>query len=191
VLRHRVQLYSAYAQAPSDGPGRKLDYSAEAFVVEHDSTRIDFDNDGTSSRQSTGRIRIQSSAGVQRFGLLSFPYQNSTESLEIDYVRVRKSDGTTVSTPQDNIQDMAAEITRQAPFYSDLREKHVAVKGLGVGDVLEFQCRWHTTKPLAQAQFWYAYNFSHDVIILQGQLQLGVPRPPGQVEEPELETGNH
>jgi uncharacterized protein DUF3857 len=36
---------------------------------------------------------------------------------------------------------MASEITRQAPFYSDLREKHIPVKGLSSGDILEYQFR--------------------------------------------------
>jgi len=42
--------------------------------------------------------------------------------------------------------------------------------------MLEFQWHWHTTKPLAPGQFWFAYNFSHDSIILQEQLQIGIPR---------------
>src|SRR5437016_8182942 len=46
----------------------------------------------------------------------------------------------------------AAQITREAPFYSDLHEKHVAVKGLSVGDVLEFRTQEHTTRPLAPGQ---------------------------------------
>jgi len=110
--------------------GGKPDYSSEAFVTELDSTRIVFENDGTSTRQSTARIRIQSDAGVQRYGVLTFRYQNSTESADIDYVRVRKQDGSIISTPPENVQDMAADITRVASFYSDVREKHVAVKGL-------------------------------------------------------------
>jgi hypothetical protein len=55
----------------------KPDYSAEAFVVEQDSTQIDFATDGTYTRQSTGRIHIQSSSGVERYSVLSFNYQNS------------------------------------------------------------------------------------------------------------------
>jgi len=47
-------------------------------------------------------------------------------------------------TPPENIQDIAAQITREAPFYSDLREKQIAVKGLGIGDVLEFET--HSTR---------------------------------------------
>ena len=169
------------AQAPSKPADAKLaggkpDFSSEAFVIEQDSTRIIFENDGTGTRQSTARIRIQSDAGIQRYGVLTFRYQGSTESVDISYVRVRKQDGSIVSTSSENVQDMASDITREAPFYSDLREKHVAVRGLGVGDVLEYQLQWHTTKPLAPGQFWFAYNFSEGAIILQEQLQIGVPR---------------
>ena len=154
----------------------KTDYSREAFLSEQDSTHVTFENDGTSTRESTARIRIQSDAGVQRFGVLTLSYESSTETVDIDYVRVRKPDGTTVLTPTDSVQDMPSDITRQAPFYSDLREKHVAVKGLGVGDVLEFQVHWRTTKPLAPGQFWFAFNFSQDAIFLHEELRVSIPR---------------
>ena len=162
--------------ADTKPPEKKPDYSQEAFVDEQSITKIAFENDGTGTREAGSRVRIQSDAGVQRFGVLTFPYQSATESLEIDYVRVQKSDGTLVSTPADTAQDMPTEITRQAPFYSDLREKQVAVKGLSVGDVLEYHAHWRTTKPLAPGQFCYAYNFAHDSILLQEQLQISVPR---------------
>jgi tetratricopeptide (TPR) repeat protein len=154
----------------------KNDYPTEAFVFEQSSQRVAFNNDGTSSHQQTARVRIQSDAGIQRFGLLTFSYASGTGIFEIDYVRVRKKDGTVVITPPDGIQDMAAEITRQAPFYSDLREKHVAVKGLSIGDVLEYQTHERVTKPLAPGQFWLEYNFSHDIIILEERLEVSVPR---------------
>jgi len=167
---------SISAQTPLMPADVKPDYSQEAFVVELNYTRIAFENDGAATRESTARVRIQSGAGVQRFGVLTFPYENSTGTVEIDYVRVRKPDGTVVSTPPDNVQDMASEITRQAPSYSDLREKHVAVKGLGVGDVLESQIHWRVTKPLVPGQFWLSYNFTHEGIVLQEQLQISMPR---------------
>lgn len=161
-------------QPPTTKP--KPDFSQEAFVVEQDSTHLTFAADGTGTRESTARVRIQSDAGKQRFGLLTFPYQSSTESVEVSYVRVRKPDDTVVMTPAENVQDMPAAVTREAPFYSDLREKHVAVKGLGSGDVLEYQLRWQITKPLVPGHFWFAYTFSSDTIELQEQLQISVPR---------------
>jgi len=165
------------AQVPPPKPGTaKADYSQEGFVIEQFSCKVRFENDGTFSRQDTARVRIQSEAGVQRYGLLSYSYPSATGSFEIGYVRVRKPDGSVVETPPENVQDMAAEITRQAPFYSDLHEKHVAVKGLSVGDVLEYRIEQHTTKALAPGQFWTEYSFAHDQIILDEELEISVPR---------------
>jgi hypothetical protein len=154
----------------------KHDYSTEAFVIEDNATRIAFEDSGNYHRESAGRVRIQSGAGVQRYSILTFPYESSAETVEIQYVRVRKPDGMIVTTPPDTFQDMPAEITRQAPFYSDLREKHVAVKGLGVGDTLEIKTVLSGTKPLVPGQFWTAYNFVHDSIVLQERLEIVVPR---------------
>ncbi|HKE06860.1 MAG TPA: hypothetical protein VKB48_03470 [Candidatus Acidoferrum sp.] len=44
---------------------------------------------------------------------------------------------------------MVAEITGQAPFYSHIRERHAAVKGLIPGDVLEYRTVTRLTKSLA------------------------------------------
>src|SRR5579872_264740 len=170
-----LAVASVHAQTASKTEPQP-DYSKEALIFDNSSTRIVFENDGTGTRESSARVRVQSDAGVQRYALLTFAYQNSIESLDIDYVRVVKPDASIVVTPPENTQDITAEITRGAPFYSDLREKHVAVKGLSVGDTLEFKSHWTVTKPLAPGQFWYAYNFTRNEIILHEQLQISVPR---------------
>src|SRR5579863_6409189 len=91
---------------PKPSPEIKPDYSKEAFVIEQASTRVVFENDGSYKRESSARIRIQSDAAIQRYSVLTFPYQNSTESVRIDAIRVRKPDHTEVLTPAENIQDM-------------------------------------------------------------------------------------
>jgi tetratricopeptide (TPR) repeat protein/transglutaminase-like putative cysteine protease len=167
---------SAAAQASPKAAAASPDYSKEAFVDEEDLSKIVFENDGTGTRETSLRLRVQSDAGVQRYSVLTFPYQDAFETVEIIYVRVRKPDGTVIVTPTENILDMPSEITRQAPFYSDLHEKHVAVKGLTAGDVLESQARWHVTKALAPGQFWTAFNIPHDFIVLHQEFQVSVPR---------------
>jgi tetratricopeptide (TPR) repeat protein len=87
-----------------------------------------------------------------------------------------KADGSTLVTPPDNVQDLDSEITRSAPFYSDLREKHVAVKGLSKGDVLEYQAHWRTTKTLTPGQFYFQSSFHDDGIVLNERLEVRVPR---------------
>jgi tetratricopeptide (TPR) repeat protein len=61
-------------------------------------------------------------------------------------------------------------------LYSDLREKHVAVKGLEPGDTLEYSVRWLVEKPLAPGQFWTSYQFIKNAVVLDEQLEISIPR---------------
>src|SRR5208337_2675339 len=168
-------LLASRAQTLQPRAPAKDDYSQEAGVVEEMSTKIAFDNEGNFTREQTSRVRVQTDAGVKQWGLLTFPFQSATQTVEIDYARVRKADGSTLITPPENVQDLDSEITRSAPFYSDLREKHVAVKGLGKGDILEYSAHWRSTKALIPGQFWFQYSFQHDGIVLAERLEIKVP----------------
>jgi tetratricopeptide (TPR) repeat protein len=147
----------------------------EAFIIQELASNFSLEDDGTETRQSEARIQILSEAGVQRWGVISFSYQNFNEVLDIAYVRVRKPDGTLVTTPPENTQDITSEISRVAPFYTDQREKHVAVKGLATGDVLEYSVQIHVTKPLVPGQFWVNYEFEHDQLVTEETLKISVP----------------
>jgi hypothetical protein len=116
-----AMLLASPAQTPLPPSTAQRDYSQEPAVVEEMSTKITFDNDGNSTHEQISRVHVQTDTGVKQWGLLSFPFQSATQTVEIDYVRVRKADGSTVITPPDNAQDLDSEITRSAPFYSDLR----------------------------------------------------------------------
>ena len=138
-------------------------------------SKVTFQNDGTATHELTISVRVQSDAGVQRWGLLIVPYDSGEQTVEVTYVRVKKADGRVVITPEDNFQDLDADITRAAPLYSDRREKHIAVKSLAIGDTLEYQARWKTTKPLVPGQFWYEYDFARDYIAPEETVEVSVP----------------
>jgi tetratricopeptide (TPR) repeat protein len=166
---------AGFAQIASSENSSKNSYSQESAVIEQMTTKLVFDTSGTYTREQVTKIHVQTDAGVKDWGLLSIPYQSALQSVDIDYVRVVKLDGSTVVTPADNIQDLDSEITRAAPFYSDLREKHIAVKGLSPGDTVEFKAHWVTTKALAPGQFWFEYNFHHTGIVLDERLEIRTP----------------
>jgi tetratricopeptide (TPR) repeat protein len=166
---------TGYPQPPSPQAAAKPDYSQEAYVIEQMLTKVNFDNVGNRTREQTTRVQVKTDAGIQQWGVLLIPFQSAVETAEVVYVRVRKPDESTVSTSADNIKDLDAQITRDAPFYSDLREKHIAVKGLGKGDVLEYQVRWRPIKPLIPGQFWFDYNFQRDGIVLDERLEIRTP----------------
>jgi len=167
---------SIAAPAPRAGDDKPSDYSKESFVIERLADRAVFENDGTYFTEETARIKIQSQAALQTLGVLHASYASATSTVDIAYVRVIKPDGRVVETPAENILDMPAEITREAPFYSDLKEKQVAVKGLEIGDALEFQYRISVKTPLDPGQFWFAFDFFNTGICLQQKLEISVPR---------------
>jgi len=164
------------AAASGQETASKTDFSKQAVVIEKSVIRVSFEADGSGKTETTTQLLVQSDAGVQAFGVLKFSYAKANDKVEIGYVRVRKPDGAVVTTAPDNVQDMPAEITRAAPFYSDLREIHVAVRGLAAGDTLEFQVRTDTTHPQIPGQFWYAANFTKNLICKDEELEIRVPK---------------
>src|ERR1700729_322341 len=151
------------------------DFSKEAYVVERLSSRIKLENDGTGTREVAAQVKVLADAGVKAFAVLNFTYTSANEVVEIDYVRVRKPDGTVVKTPDYNIQDMPGDVTRTAPLYSDIHEKHVAVKGLGVGDSLEYLIRYRVVRPQVPGHFWFEDSFLKDAIVKEESLEVSVP----------------
>ncbi len=167
---------AAIAEKPDEKAGKSDDYSQEAFVVEQIKTAYRYEKDGTGQREVVLRVKVQSDVGVERFGQLIFPYSSGNEKLELDSVRVKKVDGTVVTAPASSVQDLSAPIAREAPIYTDLRQKHVTVPGLRPGDVLEYRAIWHIETPLAANNFWLEHNFvMRDLIVLDDQLEVNVP----------------
>jgi hypothetical protein len=170
-----AQPVATPAAADKPAPPKPGDLTKEALVFDKMYSRIREEADGTGTRQTTARIRILADAGVKEMAVLTFTYTASDEQVDIAYVRVIKPDGTVVVTPAYNVQDLPADVTRTAPMYSDIHQKHVAVKGMGVGDVLEYQAMLTTTKPEVPGHFWFDYGFEKNLIILDEQVDLDIP----------------
>jgi tetratricopeptide (TPR) repeat protein/transglutaminase-like putative cysteine protease len=168
-------------QTPSDTRVPKTtsstpSYAEEAVVVERDDVVYHFASDGTGSKLETSVVRIQSTAALQIFGVLGFPYASSNQRLDIVYTRVRKPDGTVVETPATDSQEQPAQATQVAPMYSDLHLKQIPVRSLAVGDKLEFQVRMTQQQPEVPNEFWGQENFGAGFIYLERSIELHVPK---------------
>ena len=161
------------AVSKSDEP--KHDYSQEAFVIEHYRSTYRFESDGTGRKETVARVRVQSEAGVQQWGQIQIGYNSANERVEIAYVRVVKADGTVVKAGDDAVQDLTAPVEREAPVYTDYRQKHITVPGLRPGEVLEYDMVTVIHTPLAAGQFWADYDFDKNNITLDEELDVDVP----------------
>ena len=124
---------------PSAPSSTAIDYSAEPIVIEQLDHVYTMAANGTGVRQFTVVARIQSDAAVRQVGVLRIPYASSSEHVELDYIRVRRPDGSLTETPVTEAIDMPTPVTTAAPFYSDLKELQVPIRNLRVGDRLEWQ----------------------------------------------------
>jgi len=89
---------------------------------------------------------------------------------------VRKPDGQVVMTPESTAQDFAPDVLKEAPMYSDYRQRHISVAGLGSGDTLEYRTVTHIVTPLAAGNFWYEHTFPKDVVVNEDRLEIDVPK---------------
>ena len=82
-------------------------------------------------------------------GELVFGYNSGNEQMEVRTVRVLKPDGTVVNAPPDSIKEMTASVARDAPMYTDYKEKHITVPSLHTGDTIEYEIVTRTSTSLA------------------------------------------
>lgn len=163
------------SQTPAATSANATDYSSEPYVFELIETEVRFEADGKGQRDLSLRVRIQSESAVHEFGLLTYAFASRFETLDVIFVRVRKPDGTVLETPLSNVQEIDSAVSREAPMYTDQREKHIAVKSLAVGDTLEAHIRWTTTEPLAPGHFWYADSYFRAGICLRETIKFDLP----------------
>ncbi len=145
-------------------------------MVERLKNSFRFENEGTGRRETSARIKVQSEAGVEQWGQLVMGYNSANERVEIPYVRVLKADGSTITAPPDSVQDLSIPLEKEAPVYSDYRQKHVTVPGLRPGEELEYEFVTVTLTPLAPGQFWMEHDFARTGTVLDEQLELDVPK---------------
>ncbi len=157
-------------------PPKPPDHSQESYVVEKLRTSYRFENDGTGRREIYARIKVQSEAGVEQWGQLVWGYNSANERIEVPYVRVLKADGPSVAASPDAIQDLSIPLEKEAPVYTDYRQKHVTVPGLRPGEELEYDFVTVTHTALAPGQFWMEHDFAQSGTVLDEQLELDVPK---------------
>ncbi|HEY2975370.1 MAG TPA: hypothetical protein VGJ48_22830, partial [Pyrinomonadaceae bacterium] len=74
--REQSPLKSVITEKIPTKTEKTADYSQEAIVLEQLKMFYRFEKDGTGQRELSVRVRVQSEAGLQRFGQLVFAYSS-------------------------------------------------------------------------------------------------------------------
>ena len=164
------------AQGKPAPPDSSPSYAAEPMVAQRVDVLYSMNADGTGFRQRTLAVKVQSEASLREFGVVDIPFAGDSEKVEFHYVRVRHPDGTVADTPVSGVLEQPEEVTRQAPFYSDLKHAQLPVKNLRVGDTVEWEVRVNVRRAEAPGQFWGQDAFIQEgAVILHQSIELDLP----------------
>lgn len=150
-------------------------YADESIVIERSDSIYTFAADGTGFQDRTIVARVQTDAAVRTLGVISVAYAGNSQHVEFLYARVRHPDGSVGESVPTEAIEMPAPVTREAPFYSDLKEKQLPIRSLRVGDTLEWKARITTTKSEAPGQIWGQENFVDGAVVLAQTIELRIP----------------
>src|ERR1700728_1256039 len=159
---------SANAAAQIDSP----DSSKEPILIESYDTNVLFENDGRGEQNLTVRALVQSDVGARQLHELAFRYVSPNQKIQIYFVRVRKPDHSVVNGSLDDVKDVQP-VPESA--FSNLKEEHIAVPPLSVGDTLEYEIGTRIVTPFAPGEFWFAHNFISGPLVRREALQINLP----------------
>jgi tetratricopeptide (TPR) repeat protein len=148
------------------------DSSSEPFVIESYDTDVRFESDGRAEQKLTVEARVQSDAGAQQLHELAFRYVSPNQKIQIYFVRVRKADHSVVDGSLGDVKDV--QPVPESGF-SNLKEEHIAVPPLSVGDTLEYKIGTRILTPFAPGEFWFVHNFVSGPLVRRESLHIDLP----------------
>ena len=153
----------------------ELAHASQPYIFERSARSYRFEADGTGRSVAEVRIRVHNETGVQQLGQLLFTYVAGRNRLELDYLRVRRPDGSITAGSADLIQDLPVPAAAQFPLYSDVRMLHVTVPSFGPGDVLEYRLIDHLETPETPNRYWFANAFEQQAVVLEESIEVDLP----------------
>jgi Tfp pilus assembly protein PilF len=163
-------------KSPAANPGGK---ATAPFVIERYSTKVRFETDGTGERVQEVRVKAMDDAGIKQLHTLTFDYNSRHETFALAYLRIEKPDGSVTEEKTDAlakmIDDQPAPAVKDAPSVKEIREVHVTLPPIAIGDTLSYGADTKILKPAAPGEFWYSQNFLSNTRAHDEELQIDLP----------------
>lgn len=167
---------AAVQKNPAANPNAK---ASTPFVIERYSTKVRFESDGTGERVQDVRVKAMDDAGIKQLHTLTFNYNSGHETFALAYLRIEKPDGSVTESNADAIakmiDDQPAPAVKDAPGFKEVREVHVTVPAIVIGDTLSYEADTKIVKPAAPGEFWYSQNFLSNTRAHDEELQIDLP----------------
>ncbi|MDD5574105.1 MAG: DUF3857 domain-containing protein [Candidatus Omnitrophica bacterium] len=119
-------------------------------------------------------VKILNARGKEGFGEISLSYDSTYETVELEYARTIRPDGTVISVGDKNIRDVSLYLN--FPLYSNARVRIISMPEVEPGSVIEYKVRILRTKLPNEKDFDTLYWLAADEPILIERMSLAVPK---------------
>lgn len=160
---------------PQPGPQSTGDPGQQPFIFQEITTRFRFERDGRGFKESYILVKLQTDLGIRQWGQMAFLYTPASQELTVPLLEVRKADGSVIRPGNSAITDAAVQPEAAINMFQDLRQTHITVPSLSVGDSLAIRLVWKTHTPVAKDHFWFEHDFTRAAIVLDERLELDLP----------------
>ncbi|MHB8485425.1 MAG: tetratricopeptide repeat protein [Candidatus Acidiferrales bacterium] len=138
-----------------------------------------FETDGTGERIQEIRVKAIDDAGVKQLQRLTFNYNSGHETFALAYLRIQKPDGSVTESNAEAIakmiDDQPAPAVKDAANFKEIREVHVTLPPIAIGDTLSYEADAKIVKPFAPGEFWYSHSFLSNARAHDEELQIDLP----------------
>ncbi len=136
----------------------RADYPEESYVVLLDDGVVRREADGTGVVTYRTVAQILTLDAVENFGELSFGWDRGRERFRLNWVRVIDArTGQVISDKPVHEQESLAEVSFDAPVYTDQQTKRVSLGGVAAGTIVDYSYTTETLQPVLPgdfAEFW-------------------------------------
>ena len=118
-------------------------------------------------------IKILNDRGKENFGEVTIPYDSTYETVDLEYARTVKPDGTVVTVGDKNIRDVSMYLN--FPMYSNARARIISMPEVAPGSVLEYKVRVYRTKLVNGRDFDSLYWLQADEPLILQKFRITLP----------------
>lgn len=128
----------ALMQLLKSSPTQK-EFPHSGAVILADNSVIGFNEDGSSVNKEHRIIKILTQQGLQRYGELRLPFSTATQKINLEELRVVRSDGRLIPVPKEAIQELSPPTSGGAQAFSHLRVLIIQFPGLDINGLVEYK----------------------------------------------------
>ncbi|HUL02898.1 MAG TPA: DUF3857 domain-containing protein [Gemmatimonadales bacterium] len=151
------------------------DYPDQPFVVLLDDGIVSLEMDGRARTTYRQVVQILTQDGAEPWGERAFSYVQARERFAINWVRVIRPDGTTITPQPAQEQEGPPDVALQAPVYSSARVRRITLGGVAPGTIVDVSYTIERQQPMFSGEFYTSWVSSGRQLIRRSRYLLDIP----------------